>query len=170
MHTGKQKQMNASNQASLVNRHIRRFTGLMFPFIPWLLSDCTSDHSIFPNRTTRTMSLKLSLSSLSMSRYHIGIASLSPLSPNVDDSVSNRYLNEIPAPAKTQIVCYSGSLRAQLFQLLVNACMAWIRRRLSIRDWQRVPKSKFEPNRPSSIGIGGRTIYLLRMRTIGHMT
>ena len=28
MHTGKQKQMNASYQASLVNRHIRRFTGL----------------------------------------------------------------------------------------------------------------------------------------------
>ena len=27
MHTGKQKQMNASYQASLVNRHIRRFTG-----------------------------------------------------------------------------------------------------------------------------------------------
>ena len=27
MHTGKQKQMNASFQASLVNRHIRRFTG-----------------------------------------------------------------------------------------------------------------------------------------------
>ena len=29
MHTGKQKQMNASYQASLVNRHIRRFTGLL---------------------------------------------------------------------------------------------------------------------------------------------
>ena len=29
MHTGKQKQMNASYQASLVNRHIRRFTGLV---------------------------------------------------------------------------------------------------------------------------------------------
>ena len=28
MHTGKQKQMNASYQASLVNRHIRRFTGM----------------------------------------------------------------------------------------------------------------------------------------------
>ena len=28
MHTGKQKQMNASYQASLVNRHIRRFTGV----------------------------------------------------------------------------------------------------------------------------------------------
>ena len=28
MHTGKQKQMNASYQASLVNRHIRRFTGI----------------------------------------------------------------------------------------------------------------------------------------------
>ena len=27
MHTGKQKQMNVSYQASLVNRHIRRFTG-----------------------------------------------------------------------------------------------------------------------------------------------
>ena len=27
MHTGKQKQMNASYQASLVNRHLRRFTG-----------------------------------------------------------------------------------------------------------------------------------------------
>ena len=27
MHTGKQRQMNASYQASLVNRHIRRFTG-----------------------------------------------------------------------------------------------------------------------------------------------
>ena len=27
MHTGKQKQMNAAYQASLVNRHIRRFTG-----------------------------------------------------------------------------------------------------------------------------------------------
>ena len=27
MHTGKQKQMNAIYQASLVNRHIRRFTG-----------------------------------------------------------------------------------------------------------------------------------------------
>ena len=27
MHKGKQKQMNASYQASLVNRHIRRFTG-----------------------------------------------------------------------------------------------------------------------------------------------
>ena len=27
MHTGKQKQMNASYQVSLVNRHIRRFTG-----------------------------------------------------------------------------------------------------------------------------------------------
>ena len=27
MYTGKQKQMNASYQASLVNRHIRRFTG-----------------------------------------------------------------------------------------------------------------------------------------------
>ena len=27
MHTGKHKQMNASYQASLVNRHIRRFTG-----------------------------------------------------------------------------------------------------------------------------------------------
>ena len=27
MHTGKQKQINASYQASLVNRHIRRFTG-----------------------------------------------------------------------------------------------------------------------------------------------
>ena len=34
--------------------------------------------------------------------------------------------------------------------------------------WQGVPKSKFEPNRPSS--IGGMTIYLLRMRTIGHVT
>ena len=31
MHTGKQKQMNVSYQASLVNRHIRRFTGLYFP-------------------------------------------------------------------------------------------------------------------------------------------
>ena len=30
MHTGKQKQMNASYQASLVNRHIRRFTGSTF--------------------------------------------------------------------------------------------------------------------------------------------
>ena len=30
MHTGKQKQMNASYQASLVNRHIRRFTGCSF--------------------------------------------------------------------------------------------------------------------------------------------
>ena len=30
MHTGKQKQMNASYQASLVNRHIRRFTGVNF--------------------------------------------------------------------------------------------------------------------------------------------
>ena len=29
-HTGKQKQMNASYQASLVNRHIRRFTGLIY--------------------------------------------------------------------------------------------------------------------------------------------
>ena len=29
MHTGKEKQMNASYQASLVNRHIRRFTGLV---------------------------------------------------------------------------------------------------------------------------------------------
>ena len=29
MHTGKQKQMNASYQASLVNRHIRRFTGIV---------------------------------------------------------------------------------------------------------------------------------------------
>ena len=28
MHTGKQKQVNASYQASLVNRHIKRFTGL----------------------------------------------------------------------------------------------------------------------------------------------
>ena len=27
MHTGKQKQINVSYQASLVNRHIRRFTG-----------------------------------------------------------------------------------------------------------------------------------------------
>ena len=27
MHTGKQKQMNFSYEASLVNRHIRRFTG-----------------------------------------------------------------------------------------------------------------------------------------------
>ena len=27
MHTGKQKQMNVSYQVSLVNRHIRRFTG-----------------------------------------------------------------------------------------------------------------------------------------------
>ena len=31
MHTGKQKQMNASYQASLVNRHIRRFTGIGGP-------------------------------------------------------------------------------------------------------------------------------------------
>ena len=31
MHTGKQKQMNASYQASLVNRHIRRFTGKNTP-------------------------------------------------------------------------------------------------------------------------------------------
>ena len=30
MHTGKQKQMNASYQASLVNRHIRRFTGIVY--------------------------------------------------------------------------------------------------------------------------------------------
>ena len=30
MHTGKQKQMNASYQASLVNRHIRRFTGYSY--------------------------------------------------------------------------------------------------------------------------------------------
>ena len=29
MHTGKQKQRNASYQASLVNRHIRRFTGFI---------------------------------------------------------------------------------------------------------------------------------------------
>ena len=29
MHTGNQKQMNASYQASLVNRHIRRFTGIL---------------------------------------------------------------------------------------------------------------------------------------------
>ena len=29
MYTGKQKQMNASYQASLVNRHIRRFTGII---------------------------------------------------------------------------------------------------------------------------------------------
>ena len=27
MHTGNQKEMNASYQASLVNRHLRRFTG-----------------------------------------------------------------------------------------------------------------------------------------------
>ena len=40
--------------------------------------------------------------------------------------------------------------------------------RLSVRDMQEVPKSKFEPNRPSS--IGGITRYLLRMRTIGHVT
>ena len=33
MHTGKQKQMNASYQASLVNRHIRRFTGKMLPSV-----------------------------------------------------------------------------------------------------------------------------------------
>ena len=32
MHTGKQKQMNASYQASLVNRHIRRFTGTKYQF------------------------------------------------------------------------------------------------------------------------------------------
>ena len=31
MHTGKQKQMNAIYQASLVNRHIRRFTGFDIP-------------------------------------------------------------------------------------------------------------------------------------------
>ena len=33
MHTGKQKQMNAFYQASLVNRHRRRFTGLIYLFI-----------------------------------------------------------------------------------------------------------------------------------------
>ena len=33
MHTGKQKQMNASYQASLVNRHIRRFTGNLLNFL-----------------------------------------------------------------------------------------------------------------------------------------
>ena len=37
MHTGKQKQMNASYQASLVNRHIRRFTGVDLPCLTW---DC----------------------------------------------------------------------------------------------------------------------------------
>ena len=34
--------------------------------------------------------------------------------------------------------------------------------------WQEIPKSKFEPNRASS--IGGITRYILRMRTIGHVT
>ena len=33
MHTGKQKQMNASYQASLVNRHIRRFSGYIYVFL-----------------------------------------------------------------------------------------------------------------------------------------
>ena len=33
MHTGKQKQMNAPYQASLVNRHIRRFTGILTRFL-----------------------------------------------------------------------------------------------------------------------------------------
>ena len=36
MHTGKQKQMNAIYQASLVNRHIRRFTGSLGVDIPGL--------------------------------------------------------------------------------------------------------------------------------------
>ena len=36
------------------------------------------------------------------------------------------------------------------------------------RHGKRSPKSKFEPNRSSS--IGGITRYLLRMRTIGHVT
>ena len=35
MHTGKQKQMNASYQASLVNRHIRRFIGCKKPEYVW---------------------------------------------------------------------------------------------------------------------------------------
>ena len=35
MHTGKQKQMNASYQTSLVNRHIRRFTGKYKLEIRW---------------------------------------------------------------------------------------------------------------------------------------
>ena len=40
MRIGKQKQMNASYQASLVNRHIRRFTGLyVYSFIQLLLSE-----------------------------------------------------------------------------------------------------------------------------------
>ena len=30
MHTGKQKQMNASYEASLFNHHIRRFTGCIY--------------------------------------------------------------------------------------------------------------------------------------------
>ena len=37
MYTGKQKQMNASYQTSLVKRHIRRFTGLLVS-TPWLNS------------------------------------------------------------------------------------------------------------------------------------
>ena len=36
------------------------------------------------------------------------------------------------------------------------------------RHGKRSQKSKFEPNRPSS--IGGIARYLLRMRTIGHVT
>ena len=37
-----------------------------------------------------------------------------------------------------------------------------------VETWQEIPKSKLEPNRPSS--IEGITRYLLRMRTIGHVT
>ena len=46
MHTGKQKQMNASYQTSLVNRHIRRFTGVYGQMICHrFLSEVTSNLS-----------------------------------------------------------------------------------------------------------------------------
>ena len=51
MHTGKQKQMNASSQTSLVNRHIRRFTGVISqPFSKDTdLQFCTHIHETLPS-------------------------------------------------------------------------------------------------------------------------
>ena len=65
MHTGKQKQMNASYQASLVNRHIRRFTG----FVP-LESSWASEGSSYAGLVGKGLS-HCNKMRLNEERFHI---------------------------------------------------------------------------------------------------